>query len=193
MKPYFPNINVAEINSKDVILNLARSFKDQVDGELGSASRIPIREFCSFIRDGYDVDLVYPTPGKVNQPLEIYKGEEEDETLNTHGTVNDWPYSEKALKKLSEVLVHRIEQQNLLLLFCLVRYCRLKQKDVARALGYAGPSGIHVPLARLDALMREFFSLLDGFSSPDADEGLLLVFGKLILDSCKDDDCSRYS
>jgi len=193
MKPFFPNINVAEINSKDVILDLARSFKDQVDGVLGSASRIPIREFCSFIRDGYDVDLVYPMPGKVNQPLEISKCEEEYETLNTHGTVSDWPYSEEALKELSEVLVRRIEQQDLLLLFCLVRYCRLKQREVAKALGYSGPSGIHVPLARLDALIREFFSLLDGFSSPDADEGLLLFFGKLLLDSCKDDDCSRYS
>lgn len=193
MKPFFPSINIAQINSKDVLLELARSFKDQVDEVLGSASRIPIREFCSFIRDGYDVDLVYPTPGKITQRLEICTDEEEGEALNTHGRVHDWPYSEEALKKLSEVLVYRIEQQDLLLLFCLVRYCRLKQKEVAKALGYAGPSGIHVPLARLDALIREFFSLLEGFSGSEVDERLLLYFGKLLLDSCKDDDCSRYS
>lgn len=192
MKSFHPEIDVHDINSKDVILVLAKCFKEQVDKELGSDCRIPIREFCSYIRAGYDVDIVYPTPGRVQQTLEYENGEGEEVRIKNDGT-DDWPYSEETLKELSRILIHRIEQQNFLLLFCLVRYCQLKQKDVARALGYSGPSGIHAPLAKLDALIREFFSLHDGLSAPNANEALLQFFGKLLLDSCNDDDCSRYA
>lgn len=193
MKPFHPQINASSINSKEVILVLAKSFKEQVEQELGSDCRIPIRELCSFIREGYDVDIVYPTPGKVAEPLEYETRDEDEEVRIKNDGILDWPYSEAILIELSRVLIYRIEQQNLILLFCLVRYCQLKQKDVAKALGYSGPSGIHAPLAKLDALIREFFSLHDGLSAPDANEALLQFFGKLLLDSCNDDDCSRYA
>lgn len=192
MKPVHPEINVTAINTREVILFLAKFFKEQVDRELGSDCRIPIREFCAYIRGGYDVEMIYPTPGKVKQALEYDFGEDGDEPQIQNDGTEDWPYSEEALRELAHVLAARIEQQNLLLLFCLLRYCQLKQKDIARILGYSGPSGIHAPMAKLDALIRQFFSLHDGLSEPDENEGLLQFFGKLLLDSCKDEDCSRY-
>lgn len=208
--PVCPVLDSDSIRSAAAILQLAASFREQLVVYHGQDRRIPIQTLCAFIRNHFDIAQLYGDSRKTHAP-NARPGFEEDErstiergnsrnlpnTANRYTSANalrsasnDW-HSEETLKRLADVVAHQLEREKLFLLVCLLTYCGLTMAQAAKALGYAGPSGVAAPYRKAQILIKETTSLFNGMGEDDLNDDMFHHFLGLLLDKCKEDDCSR--
>jgi hypothetical protein len=102
-------------------------------------------------------------------------------------------FDEEELAGFAGAVAHLLERENLLLLLCLRMFCELTMAQVARILGYAGASGVDAPLRRAQALIEQACSVQEGLGRDDLDDEMFVRFTGLLLEKCKEEDCSRNS
>lgn len=213
--PTYPTVKTEAIKTEACILVLAASFRAQILAHCGIDYRIPLQALCDYVRHGYDVSLVYEKTGeKKDRKTQFSSGADataDDETSRANNenarllpntasfffashvlrSSTNQLYNEEALARFAGVVASQLEREQLLLVLCLRVYCDLTMAQTAKILGYAGPSGVNVPFKRAQALIKEACSLHEGLGGDDLDEEMFVHFTGLLLESCKDDDCSR--
>lgn len=210
--PACPPVDTDDIRTADGILMLAASFREQLAVHRGQDCRIPLQTLCTFIRKHFEVGQVYAQDEtfQATQPRSD-AGEDDRDPLarinpqnlpNTadrytsadvlRSASNAW-HSDETLERLAEAVAYQLEREKLLLLVCLLTYCGLTMAQTARALGYAGPSGVAAPYRKAQAVIKEAASVLDGMGEDDLNGDMFHYFLGVLLGACKDGDCSRYA
>lgn len=210
--PTCPALNTEAIRTTEGILQLAATFREQLAAHRGRDCRIPLKTLCAFIRNFFEVSLVYEGRDSLHAPRttgpseadERPAGERDDPrhlpntavllvSADVLRSASDTWLSEDALQQIAAAVAHQLDREKLLLLLCLRMYCDLSLSQTAQALGYAGPSGVAAPFKKALAVIEEMTSLVEGLAADDLNDDMYHHFLGLLLGTCKEDDCSRYA
>lgn len=197
-QPHFPKVPFEDLKKAKAIVHLATALWKQVEEYLKTNIRIPIRELCAFIREGWPEATRY---GIETEQLARVEGDEElsESDMLTMANIDhshDSITSEEkvnAMKGIADRIALKLDDQQLLLVLCLKKYCDMPHKEIARILGLSGPSHVDYWLRKAFQTLEPLLSQEDGLSPEDLDQNLFELFWKLLLDNCKDEDCYRSS
>lgn len=192
-KPTFPAITTDTVKKAATITKLAKIFREQLERHLGKNVRVQTRELCAYIRDGwpagteYDIKETQIVQDDHGKPL----SESDALTRADHSQSQILAYSQEWLQNFSDRIALYLDDKQLLILMCLRIYCDFTQKKVAQLLGLSGPSHVSYKMEQASNIINLFTSQEDRLSGEDLDENLYDIFLKMLLDNCKDEDCSR--
>lgn len=207
--PLIPSLDTNALRTTQGILLLAKSFREQLASQLGADYCISLRTLCEFIRENFDVSQIYgndyslrtsePFPGDAvtaqdYEQVGAWRAEAHQfmSADNLRLASNTW-FNDADLQKLAQNLARQLQEQELLLMLCLRVYCELSLAQVAKAIGYASPSGIQARLPKAYLLIAQAASLYEGLGADDLNEEKFQRFMGFLLEECKEEDCSRYS
>jgi|GEM_PF-1001154 len=186
-----PPGHVAEepLLSHAAVVEAARFFWQEVRDRLGRPCWVPVRELTRYL--GCHLDMG-PVPLKISL-ADRAPGEEDgpaaDRDLPMEPT-QEHDLTAARLWELARTLTAGWSDREKEAFFA--RYGReMSLAEVARELGYGGPSGVKYLLANLENRLADFCLLWPGLSPPDVDKTLWAAFVEEVVRACKEGNRSR--
>ena len=197
-RPDFPKVSSKDLKKAKTILRLAEVLWKQIEEYLQIDVRIPVRELCAYIREGWPESTRYEI--ETEQISQAEGGEELSESdLLTMADLDNARRSImseedlKAVTSMADTIALKLDDRQLLLVLCLKKYCDMPHKEIARILGLSGPSHVDYRLRKTFCALEPLLSRENGLSPEDFDQDLFDLFWKLLLNNCNDEDCYRSS